>query len=74
MSTIKLWPTRLSSQVESLAATAPKPTSASKYATCLKIYGLYPLEDRDIHSGEEAEVRSFLLPAVASLTGVRTVV
>ena len=73
MSTIKLCPIRLSSQVESLAATEPKPTSASKYATCLKINGLYSPEDRDVPSGEEAKVRSFLLPAVGSLTGVRTV-
>ena len=74
MSTIKLCPIRLSSQVESLAAIEPKPTSASKYATCLKFYGLYPPEDRVVHPGEEAKVRSFLLPAVGSLTGVRTVV
>lgn len=73
LSTIKLSPQHLSSQVESLATTEPKPTSASKYATRLEIRNLYPREDRDVSSGEEAKIRTFLFPAVASLTGVRTV-
>ncbi|EDQ98499.1 uncharacterized protein LACBIDRAFT_335910 [Laccaria bicolor S238N-H82] len=74
LSTIKLSPIHLSSQVKSLATTEPKPTSASKYATCLEIHGLYPRDDEDVPSGEEAKVRSFLFPAVASLTGVRRVI
>ncbi|KIK03195.1 hypothetical protein K443DRAFT_5612 [Laccaria amethystina LaAM-08-1] len=73
LSTIELSPIHLSSQVENLATAEPKPTPISKYATQLNI--LYPLlhQNRILLSEEEAKVRSFLFPAVGSLTGVRKV-
>ncbi|EDR03571.1 uncharacterized protein LACBIDRAFT_307044 [Laccaria bicolor S238N-H82] len=66
---------RLSSQVESLVKTEPKPTSASKYATKLRIGHLCPSPDeKGVISFEEAKIRSFLLSAISSLVGVRQII
>ncbi|EDR03570.1 uncharacterized protein LACBIDRAFT_331353 [Laccaria bicolor S238N-H82] len=75
LSNITLSSRRLSSQVESLVTTEPKPTSASKYATKLHIGHLCPSPDEDgVISFEEAKIRLFLLPAISSLVGVRQII
>ena len=75
LSEIILSTTHLSSQVESLVTTEPKPTSASKYATTLRIRPLCPSSDQNevLSFDEEAKIRSFLLPAIGSLVGVRQI-
>jgi hypothetical protein len=75
LSTIGLSSTYLPSQVENLATAEPKPTPISKYATQLNICGFYPLlnRHRNLVSEEETKIKSFLVPAIGSLTGVRKV-
>lgn len=76
LSRIRLSSIDLPSQLENLATAEPKPTPISKYATQLNICAsLYPSwhESRILTSEEEAKIKSFLVPAVGSLTGVRKV-
>ena len=65
----------LPSQVEDLATAESKPTPISKYASQLTIYNLYPVlhQNRILTSDEEAKIKSFLIPAIESLTGVHKV-
>ncbi|EDR02835.1 uncharacterized protein LACBIDRAFT_295356 [Laccaria bicolor S238N-H82] len=66
-------PMDLASRVESLVTTEPKPTSASKYATKLSIGPLCTSSDQNEVTEEEAKIKSFLVPAISSLVGVRQI-
>jgi hypothetical protein len=74
LSTIGLSSIYLPSQLENLATAESKPTPISKYATQLRIYLYYLLkQNRTLTSEEKAKIKSFFVPAIGSLTGVRKV-
>ena len=76
LSKITLSSTRLSSQLESLVTTEPKPTSASRYATKLRIGHLCFFsadQDGGISLDGEAKIKLYFLPAIGSLVGVRQI-
>ncbi|KIJ90292.1 hypothetical protein K443DRAFT_15354 [Laccaria amethystina LaAM-08-1] len=61
-------------ELENLATAESKPTPISKYATQLRIYLYYLLkQNRTLTSEEKAKIKSFFVPAIGSLTGVRKV-